>query len=80
MRKSVHCVRIFLLTHSVIYDIMKKIYTLTPIRQQNFMIENNEFFVYSVGANCVRPLGLQHTTTGERSSPLQITIIEFELL
>ena len=34
-----------------------KIYVkLTPIRQQNFMIKNKEFFVYSVGANCVRPL------------------------
>ena len=35
---------------------------LTQIRQQNFMIENKEFFVYSVGANCVRPpeLWLNH--------------------
>ena len=33
-----------------------KIYVkLMPIRQQNFMIKIKEFFVYSVGANCVRP-------------------------
>jgi len=32
--------------------------------------------IVSVGANCVRPIGLQHTKTGEHSSPLQITIIK----
>ncbi len=52
---------------------------LTPIRQQNFMIENNEFFVYSVGANCVRPFGHTVNRAGEHSSPLQIIIIEFTL-
>ena len=33
-----------------------RIYGLTPIRQQNFMIQNKGFFLYFVGANCVRPL------------------------
>jgi len=32
-----------------------------------FMIYLTEF----VGANCVRPLSLQHAPTGEHSSPLQ---------
>jgi len=31
-----------------------------PIRYKNFIIENMEFFLFSVGANCVRPSGLQH--------------------
>ncbi len=43
------------------------------------MIENNEFFVYSVGANCVRPLDLLEFWAGEHSSPLQIIIIELAL-
>ena len=29
------------------------------------MIENNEFFVYSVGANCVRPFGHTVNRAGE---------------
>jgi len=29
------------------------------------MIENNEFFIYSVGANCVRPLEHAVNRTGE---------------
>ena len=29
------------------------------------MIENKEFFVYSVGANCVRPLGHAVNRAGE---------------
>ena len=45
---------------------------LMQIQNKNFMIKTKKFFVYSVGANCVRPLGLQHTPTGEHSSPLQI--------
>ena len=45
-----------------------------PIQQQNFMIKNKAFFIYSVGANCVRPLSLQYTPTGEHSSPLQKSI------
>ena len=43
------------------------------------MVENKEFFVYSVGANCVRPLGHVVNRAGEHSSPLQITIIKFAL-
>ena len=40
------------------------------------MIENNEFFVYSVGANCVRPLDLLEFWAGEHSSPLHKQFIE----
>jgi len=43
------------------------------------MIENKEFLVCFVGANCVRPLGLQYAPTGEHSSPLQIITIELAL-
>ena len=42
-----------------------------PIRQQNFIIENKEFFVYSVGATIGRPLDLPEFQAGEYSSPLQ---------
>ena len=41
------------------------------------MIENKKFFVYSVGANCVRPLRYAVTLAGEHSSPLQNITIEF---
>ena len=44
------------------------------------MIENKEFFVYSVGAKCVRPLRYAVTLAGEHSSPLQIITIEFAFL
>ena len=43
------------------------------------MIENNEFFVYSVGANCVRPLDLLEFWAGEHSSPLHKQFIELAL-
>ena len=33
-----------------------QIYGLTPIRQQNFMIQNKGFFLYFVGATIGRPL------------------------
>ena len=52
----------------------------TLIRHKNFMIENNQFLVYSVGANRVRPLGLQNAPTGEHSSPLQKQYIELALI
>ena len=38
------------------------------------MIENNEFFVYSVGANCVRPLDLPEFQAGDQWSPLQTNL------
>ena len=52
---------------------------LTSIRQQNFMIKNNKFFVYSVGATIGRPLGYAVNQAGEHSSPLHITIIKLAL-
>ena len=36
-----------------------------PIRQQNFMIENKKFFVYSVGATIGRPLDSPEFQAGE---------------
>ena len=44
------------------------------------MIENKEFFVYSVGANCVRPLGHAVNRACEHSSPLQKQSIELTFI
>ena len=42
-------------------------------------IQNNEFFFYSVGANCIRPPDLQHNLTGDQWSPLHKQSIKFAL-
>ena len=52
-------------------------FMLMPIRQQNFMIENNEFFVYSVGATIGRPPEIPVNCNGRTQFAPTIIIIEF---
>ena len=66
------------MTNFLLYDILI-LHSITQIRQQNSIIENNKFSLYIVGANCVRPLDSPEFQAGDQWSPLQKITIELAL-